>query len=161
MTEPAQHTRSPSPWQALIEGRRRHGLRRYLRRALRRQTNRLFHRADRRALAAAFRRVGLEPGTTVCVHSALSRLGYVVGGPATVIQALIEVVGSSGCIMMPAFSMRGSMLEYLDGGDLLDVRSTPSAVGLSPRSSAAGLGSNEASTQPTQWLRGGGEPRHC
>src|SRR5919202_418836 len=53
------------------------------------------------SLAEQFAACGLQPGQTVIVHSALSQLGWVVGGPVAVIQALLRVVGSSGTLMMP------------------------------------------------------------
>lgn len=38
------------------------------------------------------------------VHSSLSRLGWVVGGPQTVVDALLDVIGPSGTLMMPTHS---------------------------------------------------------
>ncbi|SFO24462.1 Aminoglycoside 3-N-acetyltransferase [Pseudobutyrivibrio sp. JW11] len=40
------------------------------------------------------------------VHTALSKMGYVCGGAQAVIEALIEVVGEDGTIMMPAQSWK-------------------------------------------------------
>lgn len=53
------------------------------------------------SLAEQFAACGLQPGQTVIVHSSLSKLGWVVGGPVAVIQALLRVVGPSGTLMMP------------------------------------------------------------
>jgi aminoglycoside 3-N-acetyltransferase len=44
---------------------------------------------------------GLAAGQTVLVHSALSRLGWVVGGAVTVNQALLHLLGDDGTLMMP------------------------------------------------------------
>jgi len=49
--------------------------------------------------------VGLEPGCAVIVHSALSSFGTVEGGADTVIDALLEVVGKEGTVMMPEFTL--------------------------------------------------------
>jgi aminoglycoside 3-N-acetyltransferase len=48
--------------------------------------------------------LGLQEGMTVLVHSSLSSLGWVCGGPVTVIQALMDVVTDKGTIVMPAMS---------------------------------------------------------
>ena len=46
--------------------------------------------------------LGLEPATTVMVHSSLGRIGWTVGGPVSVIRALLEVLGEAGTLAMPA-----------------------------------------------------------
>lgn len=44
---------------------------------------------------------GLASGQTVLVHMAMSKLGWVVGGAQAVIQALLQVLGPTGTLMMP------------------------------------------------------------
>lgn len=48
--------------------------------------------------------LGVKNGDTLCVHSAYSRIGYVIGGPRTVLESLLAAVGPSGTVAMPAFS---------------------------------------------------------
>ena len=81
-------------------------------------------------IVKTLRDLELTTGDLVCVHSSFSSLGYVEGGPPTVIKALEEVVGDSGTIMMPTFSMGGSMLSYLESEEVFDVSNTPSKVGV-------------------------------
>ncbi len=55
-------------------------------------------------LVRDLQRLGLGAGDTVCVHSAYGKVGYVVGGPRTVLDALFEAVGPAGTVMMPTFT---------------------------------------------------------
>lgn len=48
--------------------------------------------------------LGVEPGTTIIVHSSLSSLGYVVGGARAVVLALTEVLGPQGTLVVPTHS---------------------------------------------------------
>ncbi len=48
--------------------------------------------------------LGLHPGMTVMVHSSLGKIGWTVGGPVTVIRALLDVLGTAGTLVMPAES---------------------------------------------------------
>jgi len=56
------------------------------------------------SIAAELRAIGLESGMTVMAHTSLSRLGFVVGGAQAVVQALVDVVGPTGTLMMPTHS---------------------------------------------------------
>jgi aminoglycoside 3-N-acetyltransferase len=55
-------------------------------------------------LVAGFRKAGLSEGMTVLVHSSLSALGWVAGGPQAVIQALQQLVTADGTLVMPTHS---------------------------------------------------------
>ncbi|MCA0988737.1 aminoglycoside N(3)-acetyltransferase [Guptibacillus algicola] len=60
------------------------------------------------SLVDDFRGLGVKEGMTILVHSSLSSLGWVCGGPEAVIRALIESVGEEGTIVMPAQSAGNS-----------------------------------------------------
>ena len=49
------------------------------------------------------RQLGLTRGDAVEVHSSLSSLGWVEGGAATVVDALMNVVGEEGALVMSAY----------------------------------------------------------
>lgn len=57
-------------------------------------------RAD---IEAGLSRLGLKRGQVVEVHSSLSSLGLVDGGSAAVIDALMQVVGEDGALVMSAY----------------------------------------------------------
>ena len=56
------------------------------------------------SLKADFSALGVESGMVLLVHSSLSALGWVCGGPVAVIIALQHVLGSAGTLVMPAHS---------------------------------------------------------
>jgi aminoglycoside 3-N-acetyltransferase len=58
----------------------------------------------RARLAADLRALGVAPGMVVIVHSSLSALGWVSGGPVAVVQALVDVLTPDGTLVMPTQS---------------------------------------------------------
>lgn len=58
----------------------------------------------RTSLAADFQALGLRAGMTVILHAAMSKLGWVNGGPTAVIYAMMDVLTSEGTLVMPAHS---------------------------------------------------------
>lgn len=85
-------------------------------------------------LAADFDRLPIRPGATVLVHSSLKALGYVEGGADTVVQALLEafVRRRSSTVMLPTFSIDGSMHASLTSDRHFDQRETPTNLGKIP-----------------------------
>lgn len=53
------------------------------------------------SLAADLRALGLGSGDVVLLHSSLRSIGYVVGGTQAVVQALLDVVGPQGTLVVP------------------------------------------------------------
>jgi aminoglycoside 3-N-acetyltransferase len=58
----------------------------------------------RESLGADLRALGVAPGMTLLVHSSLSSLGWVCGGPVAVVQAVMDVLTPEGTLVMPTQS---------------------------------------------------------
>jgi len=80
-------------------------------------------------LAADLNAAGFSEGELLMVHSSLSRIGNVEGGPDAVIKAFIKTVGKSGTLVMPAYNSAQEALKQSRSGDYIDLRTHPSAVG--------------------------------
>jgi aminoglycoside 3-N-acetyltransferase len=73
-----------------------------------------------------FNRLGVGEGDAIMVHASFKALGAVPGGIETLIGALLEALGESGTLLLPA-------LSYMqEPRDIHDTRSTPSNVGAIP-----------------------------
>ena len=81
-------------------------------------------------LVADLKKIGIVEGDALLVHSSLSKIGFVHGGPTAVIQALLETIGSTGTLLMPSFPAKGRSKDYLNANPLFDVLNTPSAMGI-------------------------------
>ncbi len=57
----------------------------------------------KKEIVEALKRLGLGRGAAVEVHSSMGRIGSVEGGARTVIDALMEVVGEEGAMVMSAY----------------------------------------------------------
>jgi aminoglycoside 3-N-acetyltransferase len=114
------------------ELRARYGLRAGLARELRLQRNRILRRHEENSLSDDLRRLGVSTGDMVFVHTALSKVGHVVGGADTLIRAIMLSVGERGTVLMPSFSYGGLVLEYVRQNPVFDVRSTPCDLGVTP-----------------------------
>jgi aminoglycoside 3-N-acetyltransferase len=74
-------------------------------------------------LVNEFQAMGLKDGDTLLVHSSYKSFGGVEGGPQTVIDAFLEVLGDDGTLIMPNFNF-----DFCKGVPW-DVRTTPSHMG--------------------------------
>ena len=56
------------------------------------------------SLKTSFSQLGVKPGMVLLLHSSMSALGWVCGGPVAVILALEDILGAEGTLVMPAHS---------------------------------------------------------
>lgn len=73
--------------------------------------------------------LGIRRGDLLLVHSSLSSLGHVDGGPDAVIDALLQAIGPQGTLLMPAYPVVGDWMTYIYSDPLFDPRSSPSGMG--------------------------------
>jgi aminoglycoside 3-N-acetyltransferase len=59
-------------------------------------------------LVTSFTGLGVRRGGTVLVHASLSRLGFVCGGPVAVVEALLDVLGPAGTVVVPTQTVANS-----------------------------------------------------
>lgn len=105
-------------------------------------------------LVALFRELSLERDSSLIMHSSLRSLGYVEGGAATVLDALLEVIGPEGNLMLPTFNYSRPLPEpYYDrdhtpgrtGAIPEAARKRPGAIrSLHPTHSVAVIGADAA-----------------
>lgn len=76
-----------------------------------------------------FQRVGIQQGDVVLVHSSLSRIGHLAEGPKTLVDALLEVIGPKGTLLMPTSPNHVYQLNYIRNTPLFDVKNSPSKTG--------------------------------
>ncbi len=72
-------------------------------------------KASRRLVTKAELRRGLESlgigaGDVVMLHSSLKSIGFVEGGPRTVLEALVEAVGATGTLVVPTYWLPGGTI---------------------------------------------------
>ena len=60
----------------------------------------------------ALRNIGVRSGQNIMVHTSMKKFGFVCGGPQVIIEALIEVVGKEGTIIMPTQTWKNMDPEY-------------------------------------------------
>ena len=97
-------------------------------------------------IVARLRRLGLCAGDVVLAHTALSTFGKVRGGADTVIDALLDVLGDEGTLVMPTFGNAGDVFDAKRSATMLGAineafRKRPNVVrSLHPKSSVAACG---------------------
>jgi len=79
-------------------------------------------------IMAALRRVGLGRGDVLFVHNSIKALGYVVGGPEAVVDALLFTVGPSGHVAVPTFT--SCRVRPDGGGNVFDAVTSRSRLGI-------------------------------
>lgn len=77
------------------------------------------------------RRMGISEGDHIAVTLSFKSIGYVDGGPATFIDALLEVLGPNGTLMMNTFT-RAFPLSMIPSDYVFDCKTTAVWTGLVP-----------------------------
>ncbi len=85
---------------------------------------------NKQKLVVSFRELGLSKGDVLLVHSAYKSFGGVEGGPQTVIDALLEVLGGEGTLVVPTFTFAFCEQFNNTGKGYFDLDNTPSETGI-------------------------------
>jgi aminoglycoside 3-N-acetyltransferase len=80
--------------------------------------------------AAALEGLGVRRGDVLMVHASLNPHGGYTGTPSQMVAALKEAVGVHGLLVMPSMPYSDSTRAYLQRGEPLRLRTTPSRMGL-------------------------------
>ncbi len=80
----------------------------------------------RAELIEGFGQLGLKPGQMVLVHSALRTVGDIEGGPGAVADALLEILGPTGTLIVPTFTFA----HEAEKNPVIDPRSDRSEMGI-------------------------------
>ncbi len=80
-------------------------------------------------LISGFKELGLENGDVLLVHSSYRSFGGVEGGPQTVIDALLDVIGTEGTLIVPTFTFKFCDDFNEKGEGFFDVQNTASEMG--------------------------------
>jgi aminoglycoside 3-N-acetyltransferase len=133
----------------------KHGLERALS-ALQRQRRaaeleRTAPHATRARIAADLKQLGIAEGDVLFLHSSLKSLGFVEGGPSTVIDALLDAIGPRGTLLLPAY--------WIPGGTLLATCELPDYV-FDVRNHGTHMGALPAAFLQRQGVRRSVHPTH-
>ena len=69
--------------------------------------------------------VGIEKGDVVQIHTSIKAIGYIEGGPQTVVDALLEAIGPEGTLVAPTFVFARKEMD----NPLVDPLTEPGDVG--------------------------------
>jgi len=83
-------------------------------------------------LVSDLRKMGLNRGDHVSIASALSKVGYIAGGPEAFIDAVIEVIGPEGTLMVNTYTafFQVFQLEAVNNCPPFDPKLTPCVTGV-------------------------------
>lgn len=86
---------------------------------------------DADAVVKQLRKIGVQPGTTLMVHSSWQQFNGFKGKPAELVNALKRAVGEQGLLVMTSMPYHNmSSAEWLAKGKPMNVRRSPSMMGL-------------------------------
>ena len=77
-------------------------------------------------MVAGLEAAGLKAGDVVLVHSAMRTFGHIQDGAQTAVQALLEVLGPAGTLVVPTFTFA----HEAEADPIVDPRQDPSEMGI-------------------------------
>lgn len=80
---------------------------------------------DFTVLESGLKKSGLEKGDVVLLHSSFKSFGGVKGGPQTVVDAFLSVLGKEGTLIVPTYNF-----DFSSHNKSWDLRTTPSQMGI-------------------------------
>lgn len=81
-------------------------------------------------LETEFRQLGVRAGRDLLIHSSMSKIGPVQGGAETVIRALQAAAGPDATLVMPAYPMPSTMVQWMRDPAPFHVGDSPSRMGV-------------------------------
>ena len=81
------------------------------------------------SLEKDLRTLGIASGDTVMVHASMSKIGALEKGPETIVDALLNMIGETGNLMMPSSPNGKLQLDYIRSITEFSVNDSPSAMG--------------------------------
>ena len=75
------------------------------------------------------KKLGVNEVMVLALHSSLSKIGQVDGGPDTIVKAFLSVLGESGTLMVPVFTYSFADLPFATG-EPFNLEKTKSRVGI-------------------------------
>ena len=99
-------------------------------RKLRRLWDQTFDRFVPAELTEALAMLGIRTGDVLLAHVAYRKFLGFSGGPSDVLACLRGALSPSGTLLMPSMAFIGSAVDYVQSGQVFDVRRTPSRMGV-------------------------------
>jgi len=81
-------------------------------------------------LLKALRRLGIESGDVVCVHSSFDRFMGFTGNVGDALKTLQQAVGQDGGLVMPTQPFNESAVKYVQKHPITDIARAPSLMGM-------------------------------
>jgi aminoglycoside 3-N-acetyltransferase len=81
-------------------------------------------------LIIQLRNLGICEGDDVLIHASFSKIGLVNDGADGFIDAILEIIGGTGNLLMPSSSNPALQIDYLKNTAVFDAKNDPSMMGI-------------------------------
>lgn len=121
---------------------------------------------EKEMIVEKLREAGIQKGDVLVVHSGLSQVGHVTGGADTVLDAMTEVLGEEGTLLLPAFTQpyigyEGSLNKEQDYLPSCKKYADRNSTGIIPRTLLRRSGTNRSTHATHAWCGVGKKAEYC